>query len=418
METSQSVNFNILIISDVDFPEGMAATAHITLMAKGIIKNSVNAMLLIPSSSFNGDTEKYDINEGIYEEIPYKFFNKHGIVNNKFTFNSYRNVKDIAKYIKKRKKNGFNDVVITYCNDFLKYHPIFLTCYSHKIPFFPWEVEKRISSSEAKSFRSKLQMLGFRLSDIILPKISTGFIVISTYLKQYYSNKMPQDKICVSPILVNSDDSLAVQLQENNKIKQFIDSNKNKFNLIVYSGSFGEKDGFPYILDAFKKLLLHHPKSILVTTGKPSKYNPIENILKIVNELGIIDNFKYLGLVNRNELKFINQNADLLLVCRSNSEFANHGFPWKLGEYLMTKKPIIATKVGDIENYLQDNKEIFLAESENAESIANKMINVFDDYDRAKQIANNGYLKALEVFDYVNESKKLIEFIKTNLKYP
>jgi len=46
------------------------------------------------------------------------------------------------------------------------------------------------------------------------------------------------------------------------------------------------------------------------------------------------------------------------------------------------------------------------------------MINVFDDYDRAKQIANNGYLKALEVFDYVNESKKLIEFIKTNLKYP
>jgi len=156
--------------------------------------------------------------------------------------------------------------------------------------------------------------------------------------------------------------------------------------------------------------------SLLVTTGKPSKYNPIENILKIVNELGIIDNFKYLGLVNRNELKFINQNADLLLVCRSNSEFANHGFPWKLGEYLMTKNPIIATKVGDIENYLQDNKEIFLAEPENVESIANKMINVFDDYDRAKQIANNGYLKALEVFDYVNDSKKLIEFIKTNLK--
>ena len=82
----------------------------------------------------------------------------------------------------------------------------------------------------------------------------------------------------------------------------------------------------------------------------------------------------------------------------------------------MTKNPIIATKVGDIENYLQDNKEIFLAEPENAESIANKMINVFDDYDRAKQIANNGYLKALEVFDYVNESKKLIEFIKINLK--
>jgi len=82
----------------------------------------------------------------------------------------------------------------------------------------------------------------------------------------------------------------------------------------------------------------------------------------------------------------------------------------------MTKNPIIATKVGDIETYLQDNKEIFLAEPENAESIANKMIQVFDDYDKAKEIANNGYLKALEVFDYVKKSKELIEFIKINLK--
>jgi len=205
-------------------------------------------------------------------------------------------------------------------------------------------------------------MLGFRLSDIILPKISTGFIVISTYLKQYYSNKMPQDKIYVSPILVNSDDSLAVQLQENNKIKQFIDSNKNKFNLIVYSGSFGEKDGFPYILRAFKNLLDNYHNSKLIATGKPSKYYPIENVLKLVNDLKIKDNFIYLGLVSREELKFINQNADLLLVCRSNSEYANFGFPWKLGEYLLTKNPIVATKVGDIELYLKNNGEIFLAE--------------------------------------------------------
>ncbi len=412
MATSQRDNYNILIISDVSFPEGMAATAHITLMAKGIIKNSVNSMLLIPSASFNGNIEKYDRNEGVYEEIPYKFFNKNGIVNNKFTLNSYRNVKDIAKYIKQRKRNGFNDVVITYCNDFLKYHPIFLTCYSHKIPFFPWEVEKRISSNEMKSFRSRLQMLGFRLSDIILPKISSGFIVISTYLKQYYSNKMPQNKIYVSPILVNNDDSSPVKLEENNQIKQFIDSNKIKFNLIVYSGSFGEKDGFPYILRAFKNLLDNYPNTKLVATGKPSKYNPIENVLKLVSDLKIKDNFIYLGLLLREELKFINQKVDLLLVCRSNSEYANFGFPWKLGEYLLTKNPIVATKVGDIELYLRNNEEIFLAEPQNEESIYIAMKNVFDDYEKAKRIANNGYNKALTVFNYINETNQLIGFIQ------
>ncbi len=410
-------NFNIILLTDSEFPEGMAATAHIMLMAKGLIKNNVYVLLAIPSKSFNGSDPSYPKDEGVFDSIPYKFFNNHGESTDSFSLKSLKNNIDIAKFLKKRKKQGYKDIIVSYSNNFLKYFPIFLTCYYYKIPLFPWEVEKRISYKDNRNIKQRLHYIGYKISDIILPKISTGFIVISSFLQKYYSTKINTDKIHISPILIDENDSKnIIKLDDDNIIKKYFDEKKGKYNIIVYSGSFGEKDGFPYILNAFEKLLLHHSMSLLVTTGKPSKYNPIENILEIINELGIIDNFKYLGLVNRNELKFINQNADLLLVCRSNSEFANHGFPWKLGEYLMTKNPIIATKVGDIETYLQDNKEIFLAEPENAESIANKMIQVFDDYDKAKEIANNGYLKALEVFDYVKNSKELIKFIKTNMK--
>jgi len=410
-------NFNIILLTDSEFPEGMAATAHIMLMAKGLIKNNVSVLLAIPSKSFNGSDPSYPKDEGIFDSIPYKFFNNHRESTDSFSLKSLKNIIDIAKFLKKRKKQGYKDIIVSYSNNFLKYFPVFWACYYYKIPLFPWEVEKRISYKDNRNIKQKLHYIGYKISDIILPKISTGFIVISSFLQKYYSTKINTDKIHISPILIDENDSKnRIELDDDNIIKKYFDEKKGIYNIIVYSGSFGEKDGFPYILKAFEKLLLHHPMSLFVTTGKPGKYNPIENILEIINELGIIDNFKYLGLVNRNELKFINQNADLLLVCRSNSEFANHGFPWKLGEYLMTKNPIIATKVGDIETYLQDNKEIFLAEPENAESIANKMIQVFDDYDKAKEIANNGYLKALEVFDYVKKSKELIEFIKINLK--
>jgi glycosyltransferase involved in cell wall biosynthesis len=94
---------------------------------------------------------------------------------------------------------------------------------------------------------------------------------------------------------------------------------------------------------------------MLITTGKPSKCNPIESVLKLVNDMGLNNNFKHLGLVSSEELHLINSAADLLLVCRSNSKFANYGFPWKLGEYCMTSKPIITTRVGDIETYFKDN---------------------------------------------------------------
>ena len=409
---------NIIIIADVNFPEGMAATAHIILMAKGLIKNGASVLLIIPSKSFNGREKTFNKNEGIFDTIPYKFFNKYGKINNTFTYNSLKNVADIAKYLKSRKKRGIDDVVITYCNDFLKYFPIFLMCYFNKISLFPWEVEKRISNKERKHIRSKLQHVGYKISDMILPKISDGMIVISSYLRSYYGSKINANKIHVSPILVNEDDSKNTSnLQPNNVFKKFIDDKKKEYNIIVYSGTVGEKDGFPYILCVFKKLLNDYPHSLLVTTGKPSKYNPMKNILKQIDDMEMSDHFKYLGLVSREELKYVNQNAHLLLVCRSNSEFANYGFPWKLGEYLMTKNPIVATKVGDIEKYLINDKEIFLAEPENSDSIYNKMNEVFSNYRRAKEIALNGYNKALNVFDYKLRSKELIDFMNTVLIY-
>ncbi|HAX97674.1 MAG TPA: hypothetical protein DCY12_01940 [Candidatus Atribacteria bacterium] len=409
---------NIVLIADVDFPEGMAATTHVVLMAKGIIKNGTPAIVVIPSKSFNGKfkTENF-LNEGTYDSINYKFFNEYPTIKNKFTFNNLKNVLDIAKFLKDRKQNRVEDVVVTYSNDFLKYFPFFLCCYFYRIPLFAWEVEKRVSNKEIGSYRTVLQQLGYRLSDIILPKISDGMILISSFLQSYYGRKIGISKTHISPILVDPEASeKRSELPSSNEIFKYISSVKDKNNIIVYSGSFGEKDGFPYILKAFKLLLKDHPDSILITTGKPGKYNPIEKILEKTKKLGVEQKFKYLGLVTRDELKFINENANLLLVCRSKSEFATHGFPWKLGEYLMTKNPIVATKVGDIENYLKDKQEIYLAQPENVKSIYFKMKEVFDNYALAKEVGIKGCRKAISVFNYIDRAKDDLEFINNSLK--
>ncbi len=409
---------DIIIIAELNFPEGMAATAHVTLMAKGLIENGTNVFLAIPSMKFNRKVEKkQNETEGIYNSIPYKFFNKYKTKKNTFTFISLRNIFELSKFLKERKKQGINDIILTYNNDFLKYFPVFLTCYFHKIPFFPWEVEKRISNKSIGSYRTLLQQLGFRISDIILPKISNGIIVISSLLKNYYGQKMDESKIHISPILVDPEDvGKIISLPENNEVKKLIFGlRNNNRKIIVYSGSFGEKDGFPYILKAIKLLKEKYSDVILITTGKPGKYNPIEKILAEVETMGLTDRFKHLGLVSRNELKFVNQNADLLLVCRSNSEFANYGFPWKLGEYLMTKNPIVATKVGDIEKYLIGEEEIFLAEPENHVSICQEMTQIFDDYEKARIVAMKGYKKALKVFGYKSVTQNDIRFIESKI---
>jgi glycosyltransferase involved in cell wall biosynthesis len=409
---------NILVIAEIDFPEGMAATAHISLMVKGILKNNYSSLLIIPSKSFNlkKSGKSFKNNKGKHNDIPYLFFNNRGLSNKKkFTFNSLRNVLDIAKFLKKRRKQNYNDAILIYSTDFLKYFPIYFVCRKYKIPLFPWEVEKRTSNKEIHSFRSILQFIGNYMSEKILPKISNGVVVISSYLKDYYGRRIDKSRILVSPILVDGKSpEKKINIEEKNNIYKFICHNKTNHKIIVYSGSFWEKDGFVYILHALKKLIRDYPDTRLVTTGKPSKYNPIENIISVVDEMGLKENFEYLGLLSRKELEYVNKNADLLLVCRSNSDFAKHGFPWKLGEYLMTKNPVLATRVGDIEEYLSENKEIILTEPEDVESIYCKMKEIFDDYDRAKHIALNGYKKALAVFDYSKGTKKVIDFIIKN----
>src|SRR5690606_35014547 len=105
-------------------------------------------------------------------------------------------------------------------------------------------------------------------------------------------------------------------------------------------------------------------------------------VKKYIYDLNLNDKVILTGFISSKELYCYNQLADLLFVCRSNSPFANHGFPWKLGEYCMTGKPIIATRVGDIEYYFKDGENMFIVNPEDSNAIADKVAYVFTDYPR------------------------------------
>jgi glycosyltransferase involved in cell wall biosynthesis len=109
--------------------------------------------------------------------------------------------------------------------------------------------------------------------------------------------------------------------------------------------------------------------------------------------------------------------ADILFVCRTNSPYANHGFPWKLGEYCMTGRPIIATRVSDIEQYFKDNEDLFIVEPNNSYAIAEKIAFIFDNYPQALSIAQKGEKTATKCFGYLEKTREIIEFIrKINIK--
>ncbi len=106
----------------------------------------------------------------------------------------------------------------------------------------------------------------------------------------------------------------------------------------------------------------------------------------------------FTGFLSRESLIWCYKHAAGLLSCRSNSDYANYGFPTKLAEYLATGTPVVVTDVGDVRNYLGD-ESAFLAEPENVESIAGAMTGLLADKIKGADCCKRRHEAARKYFD-------------------
>ncbi len=127
---------------------------------------------------------------------------------------------------------------------------------------------------------------------------------------------------------------------------------------------------------------------------------------------GVAGRALFTGMLSRAELIWAYQHAIGLLCCRTNSPYANFGFPTKLAEYLATGTSVIATRVGDTGYYLQHEQSALLAEPENVQSIASCMSYVVEHPDLMKSIGLHGQRVAQEQFHFERYAQSLAEFIR------
>ena len=403
---------NIFLLHGVTFPHGMAGSAHAELFVKGLRKNGIKAFLIIPETNLIGNVANVKRMKGHFNGVPYFYMSNHATRSLnplKKIFETYQGMTNAALLIFRRWLRRKLDVVIIGTPDLLRYFPIVFICYVLKIPIFIWAVEKMSLNVDFTGYRGRLSFFGYKLAENYLAHFANGYIVISTFLKKYYSNNIKDSKIMISPILVNSNSDC-----KPSSAGTFLKLRKkyNDKRIILYAGSFGEKDGVHYLLDAFAKVVKKFPDAHFILTGKSSKECIMNSVKKHISQMGLSKKIELVGFVSKTELLYYTFLARLLLVCRSNSKFANYGFPWKLGEYCMTGKPILATRVGDIGKYFTDSRDIFLCEPENPEAIAERVIFIFKHYNEALEVAKRGKYIAKKYFGYEKCTKEIIDFIK------
>lgn len=133
--------------------------------------------------------------------------------------------------------------------------------------------------------------------------------------------------------------------------------------------------------------------------------------MKVLDKLKDCPWAKYLGFVSDEELVQQLRQADVLCMTRNNTVYANCGFPFKLSEYMSTGNVVLASRVGDVEQYVKDKESAFLVSPESGHEIADALCYIEKHPEEAIKVAANGYEAMKKHFSIENVGKVFVNFL-------
>jgi glycosyltransferase involved in cell wall biosynthesis len=371
---------NILFISFQPYPFGMAGSKRVRLFAENLAINNDVKVLVIGNSN-GGNTS-----EGKLNGVTYKVFNLNRI-------KRFIRFAIVSKMLKSEYKASARNVMIVY--DGIGLTNFVFVKAGKKLGYkIVTDVVEDYNVHEENT--GMLLGLLHRVNALFEKNISNladGVVVISTRLRSKFENLgMKPDRIERITICAENIDLTQKETSQNKTSYTFL-----------YSGSYANRDGIHLVINAFKKLSQKRQNVKLLLGGKIN--DAIKEMIK--TEASI----KYVGMVSDNEYYSFLNSADALLVTRVNSDYANAGFPFKLGEYLATGTPVIVSPVSDIRDYLKDREDVIMTDITNEDSLIKDMEYVIDNPIEAAKIGQSGLNKCRQYFNPKTNSEKLEVFL-------
>jgi glycosyltransferase involved in cell wall biosynthesis len=152
--------------------------------------------------------------------------------------------------------------------------------------------------------------------------------------------------------------------------------------LIGFVGSLKPWHGIAVLLDAFTMVAERQPLARLVVVGDgPSR----EDIERIGRERGLYDRITLAGSVSHEAMPDVLQAMDVLTAPYP----AMDGFyfsPLKVYEYMAAGKPIVASKIGQIEHILTDGVSAILTAAGDADALAAEILHLCGDPAMGKRL--------------------------------
>ncbi len=358
-------NFNVIFIGSFLFPNGYAATQRKIQFLDYLNRQGAKTRVLLTLKWARG--HELNDNKGVFNGTPYEAVGSFVKKNIFFPFTFIMMQILFCYKLWKYKENKVNNTIVSFSAN---YDKILVLLWAKLIGYkLVFDIVEDFSTLGYSGIKKRFAQLTHRL---FIVKLADALSVISKHLDVKFSSFDIKCLIMRVPISASN-------------LNLALDKKKTEGFNFLYSGTYGEKDGLDTLITAFKLHLNNYLESKLVMTGNcPPK---IKDLIR--KELGDFDNVILTGRLEEDNYYQTLQDADVLLMTRNDSGFANAGFPYKLGEYLATGNPVICSKVSDISDYLDDNA-VFYFQPENVFELSEKMSYIISHYDDAKRVGEKG----------------------------
>ena len=208
-------------------------------------------------------------------------------------------------------------------------------------------------------------------------------------------------------------------IAEAKSVKKAVSSKSGNNKELVYCGNLAHTEEMEILFNEFSFALKECSRlNLTVIGGAFSENNTmffLEKYRVLCENLGIENAVKFTGRISHeNVFKYYDQ-ADVFLLPRPNRDYSKAGFPSKLGEYLMTGKPVVAYPTGDIALYLKDNVSAYLVENEDLGSFGKRIVEAIKDL-HSSAVGEQGAKVAVNSFSIEATAGRIKKFFENELE--
>lgn len=393
----------IILLDSFGYPNGMASTRRVQLIARALAQNDFQVKILCVRAL---EKKPFVINkntQGVFEGIPFEYSPGTTIRSDRFLARRFFDIKGVIVALARLIAYRLNNQV-----DCIYYYGNIMENSLNRWIFY--SIAKILGVPIVTDISEPPWVLNQHanwFSRLLSPLVGVnGVVLISKFLKDWVigeSSKVQRTiPVLHLPVLVDTNDYKTME-RKMDKLKK----------AVLFSGS--DQKIIKFIIQTMEQVWKIYPDCELILTGyEPGSFiDPwSEDVIQHGFAKGKVNSAGYLP---RSELLNLYQSVSALLIPLFGDIRSQARFPTKIAEYLSSGTPIVTCRVGEVEQYLKDGVTAFVCDPDSLDKYADKIIESIDplNWKKASEVGRNGRDMADANFDICLYKKPIATFFSS-----